>query len=1124
MSPEKLRSVRIDFGNPQKQLVTLKSGAIEIPETPLTFLGFKVGVKPIKIQCHRFWVELGAYDSSVGVKDPAGLIGFRNGTDKVGELKKFTITTTTYPYEICFDPKQIEDYRDFSGRDKSITFVRRFQMEEGGEIEEKAFQVDLNFIPAHSEPNGKLLVDKKFQDGFEYRSIKGVKVAELIVENDSKFTYSHLLDCTAEVHIEERGYGDSVYFDFKGVAESNPLVNREGGLVEEGEEFKSGASKKLSENKMKIKGLVPKNILTVPILIDLDRFNNPVDEECYNVRVSLEYTLNNQTVPKSLKKSIKISRDPRDTELMALLVDSVDRSSIIHCENDAVYNIQAKSQWLEDDDGAIEVFQVELGNHGENGTGAIFIENLAVNFSIDPNSSSTIEPWGKGSLSDILEFVDQDGIKYRSSEKYVNNVDSKTIYSCRFNNRSIKGIPGDVATIICSVRFDYMKLEDISEGRERTLSPDVSSAFNFDVVFKVEKNLGTDWMALDFGTSAIVAAFGTSGADETLIDLQASHKEVVTKRLRKPDMYTPENIPEFGTNFISSSILLRFGGIVSTDDISKDVVRLAPTIDASHKWHMYTIPYLKSLIGGDKIPNIDNRFDIFNYYERDGGTEKLFLEEPLDTNTVLENAYRLLIRDHIQPSIKKIKTDGLKTKELNKVIVTIPNVFTPRHVDYIKQLIQDEFKEFKKDYISFISESDAVACYYGVNGYELNKKRSESKEEYVLVYDMGAGTLDLTYFRIRALEGEASQKEVKIIGKIGKTTAGNYLDYVIADYIYTNNKSDFKHSLFGKSITTKGVEARGAFKNYVRNEIKPRLNDDEEFVISASDVMFKEILVKDITVTSSEIRKGLKGFIDINTREIFNNFFTLYNRIDTSSESVLKKGAFPIDTVIISGRSTQINDLVEAVKKEVEEWSGHRDTQYIRPDDDNKLKTLVVEGALVFANRCRGDSGSPYIKLVNKNLQARYGVIYEDPRRPKVMRFKELLNPNTLALNENKPRYRDGIMIYEYDTDKYDVVPSNNGMGNKVNLINTVVGSFVQSYSVDTAKDWNEGKFEYITKMFDFDTRVTGSGMVDVRVRMDKNNEMTVKIGKYNNHSKSQLKTDVTNNPVLKQSLWPYME
>ena len=128
---------------------------------------------------------------------------------------------------------------------------------------------------------------------------------------------------------------------------------------------------------------------------------------------------------------------------------------------------------------------------------------------------------------------------------------------------------------------------------------------------------------------------------------------------------------------------------------------------------------------------------------------------------------------------------------------------------------------------------------------------------------------------------------------------------------------------------------------------------------------------------------------------------------------------------------------------------------------------------------------------------------------------------------KSKPIIKDGIMIFEYDTDKYDTDPDNDEETNTINLSRTSTGYFVQSFSSNTEEDMNKGNNDYITRMFDFDrSLVMPSGKeAEVSVKINSDNEMIVKVGKMTNDATQTLKIDLSdNNNVFMESMWPYVE
>lgn len=160
----------------------------------------------------------------------------------------------------------------------------------------------------------------------------------------------------------------------------------------------------------------------------------------------------------------------------------------------------------------------------------------------------------------------------------------------------------------------------------------------------------------------------------------------------------------------------------------------------------------------------------------------------------------------------------------------------PKHKSILNSIVKDNFPDIYEEYIRFVSESDAVACYYLHNWHALNhqmnarQKEQLKKEELVLVYDMGAGTLDLTYFHKKQENGATPHTTVKILGKIGINKAGNYLDYILAEVVSKNEKnSDTLRNCVKLDQSVLGAERdlTNYYKNYIKNVVKVKLNQPE---------------------------------------------------------------------------------------------------------------------------------------------------------------------------------------------------------------------------------------------------------------------------------------------------------
>ncbi len=277
--------------------------------------------------------------------------------------------------------------------------------------------------------------------------------------------------------------------------------------------------------------------------------------------------------------------------------------------------------------------------------------------------------------------------------------------------------------------------------------------------------------------------------------------------------------------------------------------------------------------------------------------ENEYVKRKIKITTILQNAYESIFRDFVYPQVhQQLENEDSLTSVLNKIVLSYPNTFSPLHIKHIKEdVILQQFPEFDKNHIKFISESDAVAMYYAGNKYD------KAKPEYVLVYDMGAGTLDITYFYITRKDEKTN---INIIGKSGKTTAGNYLDRLIAEHIYLLNKDKFKTKLFTDGNNKIEREHSIILKNYVKKIIKPNLYQ-------------KSIERQEEEVT---IRENYKKIVDYTqAQHSFNNVNELFkDYTDKTAElkniqSNLEKYKSVFDAIRKS--NTEINEINKKITK-----------------------------------------------------------------------------------------------------------------------------------------------------------------------------------------------------------------
>lgn len=123
--------------------------------------------------------------------------------------------------------------------------------------------------------------------------------------------------------------------------------------------------------------------------------------------------------------------------------------------------------------------------------------------------------------------------------------------------------------------------------------------------------------------------------------------------------------------------------------------------------------------------------------------------------------------------------------ETTEVVLTVPNVYSPTHVEYLKAFLatHTDFAKF-----SHIYESDAIAYVYALEGNvrlidrkfckKINDQIKEKKPLWLVTVDVGKGTTDMSIVELE----QTSRVEYKVLSRIGVSKGGNELDYIFADF------------------------------------------------------------------------------------------------------------------------------------------------------------------------------------------------------------------------------------------------------------------------------------------------------------------------------------------------------
>jgi hypothetical protein len=445
-----------------------------------------------------------------------------------------------------------------------------------------------------------------------------------------------------------------------------------------------------------------------------------------------------------------------------------------------------------------DLFSIEVGNSGTAGKGLVKVA-VAAQLVCDSTVLSGIHLTDGQPLDNLLGVYDFDQL-----QPYVAVAEGEKAQS-----RTVRIHPGYISRIVGG-RIEADKIAakitltiSVRSDQEKEFSERLLTVW---LPLSLEQLPGANWLAIDFGTSAISAAWGTGRRDNvTLIPLQEIKVKGGKRSLSEHD---PENA-ERGSRYLLPSWVgcdadLRGEAGGQADQVrpgfpsyySKDISMMPGepefiSLPAPHhlfESHPGRIIYsLKSWLGkaspgiflGTEVPVRKNGKTV--------STQIL----PLDKT--IESGFAALAEAYLLPDYRA-----------DRIVICHPNTFTRRHQELLLEIVHRalgnpaRFGIALAERIRLISESDAVAYYHCA---EKMRGQPAGGTERILVYDFGAGTLDLSLIKVEWKQTPPRHPEQWTVEKrLGVPIAGNYLDEIMVqliDRLLANksivNAQDFKY-------------------------------------------------------------------------------------------------------------------------------------------------------------------------------------------------------------------------------------------------------------------------------------------------------------------------------------------
>lgn len=288
-----------------------------------------------------------------------------------------------------------------------------------------------------------------------------------------------------------------------------------------------------------------------------------------------------------------------------------------------------------------------------------------------------------------------------------------------------------------------------------------------------------------------------------------------------------------------------------------------------------TIFDVKRIIGRTmKDRNVNFLKRMLNYTLEADDTEAQNVMIKLDTNMTSgdEKIHPEEVASHIFQKLK-IMAEKYLRKEVSKAVVTVPAYYNNSQ----REAIKDAVKIAGLDLVNLLNEPSAAALAYGMG----NKKWNNSDFGRVLVYDWGAGTLDLSILKI-------SKGQFTVLGVCGHNQLGGEdIDYAILNYVIKKfTESNKYYQKINPSVLSM-IKLKNACEN-----AKKILSKTDKTIISVENFYENKDLVYHLT---SE---------EFNT--LCHQIFLLAIEPIKDILKLTKLSKTDIDDVIIVGGSTKI--------------------------------------------------------------------------------------------------------------------------------------------------------------------------------------------------------------------------
>jgi hypothetical protein len=627
-------------------------------------------------------------------------------------------------------------------------------------------------------------------------SVSGNLHCTLVIkpENARKPVVTYIPSAEPKLYFKKDGFVQVGSFLFKSQAEkefAQPFL-WQGYTIKsyQGNRPLSGEPIQLAQSAVEVE---PKAGLEVPVFIycDNETILNPDPVDCeYSFKLIGDYSPDSKPGP----YFTKLHRDPTRAEIELRLISGKHRLEVywtptgvmklrtVADGGDADELISVSDTILLDpqtirfdvgNSSPRELVRFEVGNSGTAGRGVVELE-IITNINCDPGARNSIQMEGDRPFDSLLGTYDFNTPRSTVTIEEGEPAEARTVrlQPNLISNIVSARIPSE--QFKAEVKLAIRVVTDQGEESRRTLT--------FVIPIDLEQLPGRHWLAIDFGTSAISAALG-AGRDENvmIVPLQT----IAFGEGFNLAQYDIEN-SERDNDFLLPS------WICCNADLRKaSGDRNRPGFPGYYSEQLSMTPGEPDFIG---LPAVTHEFEEYPgriVYSLKSWLGKISRGIPILVKEDGKEVQKTLpLEEMVESGFAALAKGYLFDPEYHadQIVISHPNTFTRRHQDLLHKIAYralgkpDRFRIPLRERIKLISESDAVAYHYCI---EQMRGHPRSGTERILIYDFGAGTLDLSVIEV-TWKQEPPRHPIgwQVKKRLGIPVAGNYIDEILARLIH----------------------------------------------------------------------------------------------------------------------------------------------------------------------------------------------------------------------------------------------------------------------------------------------------------------------------------------------------